>query len=278
MSSHPGGALGRITSETVLSSLALVRRGRVYDLGLEIDEYVPQGSRAYLPSFSKSFSMTPEGTGGAGSPLTYSAETIVSTLHISTHIDALIHVQSYGQVFGGAATSEVRGDQGWRVHGAETIPPIIGRCLLLDVAGPGEVLPDGYEVTVDDLREVLEARSLTVCSGDCVLVRTGKIHEFRDEAAFQAAEPGVGAPAAVWLYEQGMAVLGTDTGGTEPSPVTDLAATTHRAMLVERGVHLLENLYLDELSTQGVAEALFVCLPLKLTGCTGSWVRPVAIT
>jgi kynurenine formamidase len=48
-------------------------------------------------------------------------------------------------------------------------------------------------------------------------------------------------------------------------------------MLVERGVHLLENLYLDDLSAAGVDEALFICLPLKLTGCTGSWVRPIAI-
>jgi kynurenine formamidase len=48
-------------------------------------------------------------------------------------------------------------------------------------------------------------------------------------------------------------------------------------MLVERGVHLLENLYLDELASDGVTEAAFVCLPLKLTGATGSWIRPIAI-
>jgi kynurenine formamidase len=27
-----------------------------------------------------------------------------------------------------------------------------------------------------------------------------------------------------------------------------------------------------------VVEALFVCLPLRITGATGSWVRPVAVT
>lgn len=74
-----------------------------------------------------------------------------------------------------------------------------------------------------------------------------------------------------------MAVLGADSTGIEPLPFPDPARTTHRAMLVERGVHLVENLYLDELAADGVAEALFVCLPLKITGATGSWVRPVAI-
>jgi kynurenine formamidase len=75
-----------------------------------------------------------------------------------------------------------------------------------------------------------------------------------------------------------MAVLGTDTTGTEPLPFPDIANTTHRAMLVERGVHLLENVFLEELARDSVREAVFVCLPLKLTGATGSWIRPIAIT
>jgi kynurenine formamidase len=109
-------------------------------------------------------------------------------------------------------------------------------------------------------------------------VRTGKIREFAgDPVAYEAAQPGVGPSGAIWLYDQGMAVLGTDTTGTEPVPFPDPSATTHRAMLVERGVHLLENLFLDELVRDGVTEAAFVCLPLKLTGATGSWIRPIAI-
>lgn len=34
----------------------------------------------------------------------------------------------------------------------------------------------------------------------------------------------------------------------------------------------------DELAADGVAEMLFVRLPLKFMGPTGSWVRPVATT
>jgi kynurenine formamidase len=48
-------------------------------------------------------------------------------------------------------------------------------------------------------------------------------------------------------------------------------------MLVEAGVHLIENLWLEELCADGVTEALFVALPVKLTGATGSWLRPVAV-
>jgi kynurenine formamidase len=48
-------------------------------------------------------------------------------------------------------------------------------------------------------------------------------------------------------------------------------------MLVERGLHLIENVFLDDLARDGVVESTFICLPLKITGATGSWVRPIAI-
>ena len=108
-------------------------------------------------------------------------------------------------------------------------------------------------------------------------MRTGKIQDWGNPSAFQAAEPGVGREAAIWLYDSGMAVLATDTTGTEPLPFVDAAATTHRAMLVDRGVHLLENLNLEELARDRVVEGLFVNLPLKITGATGSWIRPVLV-
>jgi kynurenine formamidase len=138
-------------------------------------------------------------------------------------------------------------------------------------------LEDGYEITVDDLRETLVRSGEAVRPGDAVLVRTGKMEHWSDEAAFQAGEPGVGREASIWLYEQGMAVLGTDTTGTEPLPFKNITSTTHGAMLIERGVHLIENLSLDEAAADKVTAGLFVALPLKITGATGSWLRPVLV-
>jgi kynurenine formamidase len=48
-------------------------------------------------------------------------------------------------------------------------------------------------------------------------------------------------------------------------------------MLVDRGVHLLENLYLEDAARDGVTEGLFVNLPLRITGATGSWIRPILV-
>lgn len=54
--------------------------------------------------------------------------------------------------------------------------------------------------------------------------------------------------------------------------------TTHRAMVAGRGVHLLEILDLEQLAADRVYSFLFISLPLKICGATGSWVRPIAIT
>lgn len=273
------GAMARMTAEDLLATFQVVKRGEVYDLGLELSERIPQGAPGAFVPFSLLTRATPEGT-GRESPFQYSVETIIGTLHVGTHIDAFVHVQADGCIYGGSSAATTRDDQGWQRFGIETVPPIIGRCVILDIAGLKDVaaLPDGEEITVDDLRRALEAADVALRSGDVVLIRTGKIREFyTDAAAFQRGQPGIGRDAAIWLYEQGMAVLGTDTTATEPIPFLDPAQTTHRAMLVERGVHLIENVFLDGLAMDGVREALFICLPLKITGATGSWVRPVAI-
>jgi kynurenine formamidase len=46
---------------------------------------------------------------------------------------------------------------------------------------------------------------------------------------------------------------------------------------VNHGVHLLENLKLEELAAKGVSEFAFIMQPLKLQGATGSTVAPVAV-
>ena len=54
-------------------------------------------------------------------------------------------------------------------------------------------------------------------------------------------------------------------------------SATIRFMLVVSGIHLLENLKLDELASKRVYEFAFVVQPLKMQGFTGSTVAPVAI-
>lgn len=272
------GALARIGTTERQAALGLASTGVVYDLGLDLGEHVPQGNPGDFVPFSLTWRTTPEGCARHGHAHQFAAETIVGTLHVSTHIDGLAHIAADGRIFGGHAVTEVRDDHGFLVNGMEHVPPIITRGLVLDIAGLHgvEALADGYDVSIADVCAALDRMGAEVQPGDAVLVRTGKVREYyTDAAAYQRGQPGVGVDTAIWLYGAGMAVLGTDTTGTEPLPFPDETRTTHAAMLVERGVPLVENLNLDQAVLAGVG--LFVCLPLRITGATGSWVRPVLI-
>ena len=51
----------------------------------------------------------------------------------------------------------------------------------------------------------------------------------------------------------------------------------HQIALVVNGVHLLENMKLDELAERRVHEFAFMMQPLKIAGGTGSTVAPSAL-
>src|SRR5215211_5754971 len=54
--------------------------------------------------------------------------------HTGTHIDALCHQACGLTLFGGTPTDMAETPFGFREHGAETIPPLLRRGVLLDVA------------------------------------------------------------------------------------------------------------------------------------------------
>jgi kynurenine formamidase len=51
----------------------------------------------------------------------------------------------------------------------------------------------------------------------------------------------------------------------------------HTLLLIEKGIYIMESLYLEELARDGVYEFLFVALPIKIRGATGSMIDPIAV-
>jgi kynurenine formamidase len=62
-----------------------------------------------------------------------------------------------------------------------------------------------------------------------------------------------------------------------PNPDPKISLPVHQIALVVNGVHLLENLKLDDLAAKQVYEFAFIVEPLKIQGGTGSTVAPVAV-
>jgi kynurenine formamidase len=280
--SSPSEANEQDLAATLLAALRLPRQGQIYELGTQFGSTMPQGPRESFGGFHLTPYRTPKCISGPEAPgFDFSMELISGSPHLGTHFDGLAHVQSRGRVHGGHEAREVFHDFGWRVNGLEDAPAVIARGVLLDmptVFGT-EYLPDRYEITPDDLGRALRVQGTDLRKGDVVLVRTGWFakHYEQDPDAFFASEPGVGRAAAIWLYESGMTLLGSDTSGTEVTPMPDLDRTTHVAMLVERGIHLIEIMDLEAIARDRIYEFLFVALPLRITGGTGSWLRPIAI-
>src|SRR5262249_59216982 len=90
---------------------------------------------------------------------------------------------------------------------------------------------------------------------------------------------GVGVGGAEWVAKQDPMLVGADNFPVEVSPNPDpqISAPVHQIFLVVNGIHILENLKLDELAGKRVHEFAFVIQPLKLKGATGSTVAPIAI-
>ena len=74
-------------------------------------------------------------------------------------------------------------------------------------------------------------------------------------------------------------LVGADNWPVEvaPNPDPQISLPVHQILLVVNGIHLLENVKLDELIAKRVHEFAFVMQPLKIQGGSGSTVAPVAI-
>ena len=66
-------------------------------------------------------------------------------------------------------------------------------------------------------------------------------------------------------------------GRGRANPDKQLSLPVHQIALVVNGVHLLENLKLDELAQKQVYEFAFMMQPLKIQGGSGSTVSPIAV-
>ena len=215
---------------------------------------------------------------GAPEPRTGASGIIVTPEHSGTHIDALAHQAENLTLHGGIHVDEgVQTSAGFRKLGIDTMAPLVARGVLLDVAGDSPLEPD-YAITAAELER---AAGVDIREGDVVLVRTGYGALWGNPASYLRAA-GVSAAGTRWLIERKVGAVGADNMAfdvmsSEPDPEIKTTLPGHVLLLVRAGIPIIENLNLEELAAAKVYEFLFVCLPLKMRGATGSPVRPIAI-
>jgi kynurenine formamidase len=202
--------------------------------------------------------------------------------HSGTHIDALCHQACGMCLFGGISVENVETPTGFTQLGIETVPPLIRRGVLLDVAGwkGVEMLPPLYRITADDLAACAAAQKVEVRKGDVLLVRTGFARLWNDEAAYLDAA-GVAKSGTLWAAEREVSAVGADNMAwdvpDERDPETGSTLFAHVYLLPKKGVYIIENVNLEELARDRRWEFAFVGVPLKFQGATGSPLRPLAL-
>jgi kynurenine formamidase len=210
-------------------------------------------------------------------------EIVITELgQVGTQFDGFAHQTHLNSWYNCQKVDENAERTGFKKFGIHNVGMLFTRGVLIDVAGfkGVEMLGDNYEITVDDLEGALKKQNLTLQPGDAVIIHTGwgKLYG-KDNPRYMKSNPGIGVPAALWLATKDPMLLGADNTPVEVSPNPDkqLSLPVHQVALVVNGIHLLENLKLDELAQKGISEFAFVMQPLKIQGGTGSTVSPVAV-
>jgi kynurenine formamidase len=246
---------------------------KVYDLGQPYFAGMPHHP-AHPPFLFGLVKQHGEYIGPSGS--SSSSDAIALGSHVGTHIDALCHFSCGGKLFGGVEAAAVQSyTGGLKKYSVDTIPPIVRRGVLLDIARVAgvDVLPADFVIAP----EHLEQTGVAIQPGDVALLRTGWAKYFEDPAKYisQVCGPGPAIAAARWLSGKGVFAVGSDTVAFEKVP--DPAMPVHVHLLVESGIHIIECLNLEELAAERVYEFQFIAAPMKIRGATGAPVRPIAI-
>ena len=117
-------------------------------------------------------------------------------------------------------------------------------------------------------------------SGDVLLVRTGYAPLWQDEKTYLDAA-GVSKSGTLWAADKGVVAVGADNMAwdvpDERDPETGATLFAHFYLLPQKGIYIIENLNLEELSRDRRYVFAFIAAPLKLNGATGSPLRPLAL-
>jgi kynurenine formamidase len=260
------GMLNHITDETRAAALRLARSGRMYDLGRVLDQNVPVFPGRYFRQTLVTTAHHLNGRGIGANHVNWITEQVAGTQQVGTHLDALSHLQIGDRGYNGWTVSDLAGETGVSRLGIETVPQIVTRGWLVDVAplGPGEVIgvPD-----------------IDPSPGDAVLFHTGWGAHWDHPETYLSGEPGPGLELASWLAERGVALTGCDTWSYGPVPAEDAERPFEvpQFLNARHGVFVVENLDTSELARDGVQQFALILTHPKLRGASGAWTSPIAL-
>lgn len=294
------GNLNALSPETTRAALAGVRTGKTYDLGITYSRASfkwPGHSPCEVMTYRSPEGVKRQADNAFTDPKTntsgqawHSCALFIND-NVGTQIDGLGHVTVGGDNhwYNGFLEADWGGNFGVRKCDATTIPPIIARGVMLDIAALREVdaLPAHYEITPKDVDQALARQKTQLRPGDVVLFRTGSLRFWGKDGSDvenlrEHDSAGITLATAKYLVEEfGSLLIGSDTSGLEVNPApadSDTFIPVHKYLIIEQGVHIGEFHFLEDLAKDNVHEFCYVATVNKIAGATaGFTLRPLAI-
>ncbi|WP_395693524.1 cyclase family protein [Nocardioides sp.] len=281
------GTLNHVTEERILAAAALVRRGRVFDLGMPLDAHGPQPGGVRFNPIHR-MSVTPSDYANSADGMVAADDMVMMTLQAATQWDSLAHVGYDDRLYNDVPASAVNSFGASRNAIDKTVGRMVGRGVLLDIARLKEVdsLASGERIEAEDLEAAERRQGVTVGAGDFLFVRTGWYQTFLggDSAAYLGPSPGLALSCCEWLHRRDVAAVCADNSAVEvlPSEIEGVDVPLHMVLIRDLGLTLGEMFNLEELAADcaetGVSEFFFSGSALKFTGAVGSPLSPLAIT
>lgn len=284
------GRLNWITPESQQQVLSRIDPGPTFDLAVSIFMGMPAWLGAGDPKYDIWMTHTPQGTvvdnlNGVGPELastySYCGDAVTMYTHTGTHMDMLNHFGYHGRFWNGWSPDQHLGSRHWMRGGPEKFPNLVARGVMLDIAALHGVgcLPPSYVITPDDCVAASEVQGTPLEKGDIVMIRTGRMHYWPDPEKYGTDAPGINLDTARFLCDEaGAMVIGSDNDSVEVDPCEPgTYFPVHSYMFATAGAPIIESLWLEDLSEAKVYEIAFLGGPLKLTGATGSPMRPMAL-
>jgi kynurenine formamidase len=288
------GTLNHVTPDDIVAAGKLIRKGRVFALGLSLKEPIQSGlfGGRWNPIHTMLATGTDAAAGNQDKPfpyLRYADDAINMPCQASTQWDALCHIFLDDKMYNGFEATEVDA-RGAKKLGIEHVrDKMAGRGVLLDIARwKGlDYLPDGYAITNADLDGCAAAQGVTVGRADFVIVRTGQQERClaaKDWSGYAGGNaPGLAFETCYWIHEKSLAAICLDTWGCEvrPNETDEANQPWHWVVIPVMGLSMGEIFYVKELAEDCAAdkvyEFFFNAPPLHLPGGAGSPINPQAI-
>jgi kynurenine formamidase len=294
------GSLNAMTDASRAAALALAKKGEVFDLGMTYSRASykwPGHSPGEILTFRSPDGIdkmrdkdAPPDAINPDKVFWHSCALFIND-NVATQIDGLAHITvgSDYHWYNGFTEDKWGGDWGPRKCDASTIPPIVARGVLIDVAAFKKVaaLPGHTLISAQDLKDTLAWEGVSLAPGDVILVRTGTGGFWGADGADheQIGEHDSAGPdltATKWLIEdQGVMMVASDTSGFEVNPPPTAQGSgipVHKYLLVDQGVHIGEFHYLEELSKARAYIFCYMATTNKIRGtAAGFALRPVAL-